>query len=165
MKKIVCTVLLVVAGLTASAQKSFDTIVREYSGRDGYTVVNISGGLLKLAALIDRSDEDLNMLASTISQITIVSCDDSFKSDNAFFDRVLKEIDRTKYEELMDVNSSDTKMKMFVSAEGDLFTEFLMVVGGDDNALIRIKGRMTQADINRLAADSGKEGTVIYRMR
>jgi hypothetical protein len=45
---------------------------------------------------------------------------------------------------------------MLVRSEGNRFKEFLLIVGGDDNALIQIKGDMTYAEARKFSADAKK---------
>jgi hypothetical protein len=164
MKRVIWIALLSVFTLTGFGQKAIDSIFSEYSGRDGYVTVNVSGGLLKFAAMLDRQDEELNALASCITRIRILALEDDNGTDPGFYTRVIDQLDRSVYEEMMDITSSGTKAKVLVKADGDTFSEFLMVVGGDDNALIQIKGKMTTDDIKRLSADMGGDAHIIrYR--
>jgi hypothetical protein len=121
----------------------------------------VSGGLLKFAAMLDRHDEDLNAMASCITRIRILAQDEDNGTDPGFYTRIMDQLDRSVYEEMMDITSSGTKAKILVKADGDTFSEFLMVVGGDDNALIQIKGKMTTEDIQRLSADMGHDNHIV----
>lgn len=164
MKRIIWIALFSVFTLNGFGQKAIDSIFSEYSGREGYVTVNVSGGLLKFAVMLDRQDEDLNNLASCITRIRILALEDSNGNDPGFYTRVMDQLDRSVYEELMDISSSGTRAKVLVKADGDTFSEFLMVVGGDDNALIHIKGKMTTEDIKRLSSDMGNDNHMIrYR--
>jgi len=154
MKRIIWTVVLTATVLTLSGQGTVDAIFDSYKGKSGYITVNINGGLLKLAAMFDREDQELAFLASSISRIRILAPDDNNRQqDEGFYGRVLKELDLSSYEEFMDINSSGDKAKILVKADGDVFVEFLMIVGGDDNAIIQIKGRMSSDDIKKLSSD------------
>lgn len=164
MKRIIWITLFSVLTLTGFGQKAIDSIFSEYSGKKGYVTVNVSGGLLKFAAMLDRQDEDLNTLASCITRIRILAQEDHNGTDPGFYTRIMDQLDRSVYEEMMDISSSGTKAKVLVKADGDIFSEFLMVVGGDDNALIQIKGKMTTEDIHRLSADMGHDNHIVrYR--
>ena len=152
--------------LTLSGQRTVDAIFDSYMGKSGYVTVNINGGLLKLAAMLDREDQDLAFLASSISRIRILALDDNRKEQGeGFYERVMKDVDISAYEEFMDVNSSGDKVKILVRSEGDMFIEFLMVVGGNDHALIQIKGKMSSDDIRRLSSDMNHGGGNHIRYR
>jgi hypothetical protein len=67
------------------------------------------------------------------------------KVDN-FYNLVINDIDLKNYDEFMRVKKSDQDLRMLVRSEGNKFKEFLLIAGGDDNALIQIKGNMTYAE-------------------
>ncbi|MBE0674482.1 MAG: DUF4252 domain-containing protein [Bacteroidales bacterium] len=163
MKRFIWTLMLATLALTASSQKSADAIFDSLRDKDGYVTVNINGGLLKLAALFEDDDKDLEMMASTVSQIRIIAQEDNREADPQFYQNILKQLDSSNYEEFMDIQSSGTRAKILVRLEGNVFTEFLMVVGGDDNALIQIKGKMTESDIKRMAEDIHYERDGFFR--
>ena len=53
---------------------------------------------------------------------------------------LLKILILSKYEEFMRVKESDQDLRMLVRTEGKRFKEFLLIAGGEDNAVIQIKG-------------------------
>ena len=164
MKRIIWITLLSAFALSSFGQKAVDSIFNDYSGRKGYVTVNVSGGLLKFAAMLDRQDEELNTLAACITRIRILALEDQKGTDPDFYSRIMNQLDKSLYEELLDISGSGTRAKVLVKSEGDTFSEFLMVVGGDDNALIQIKGKMTTDDIRRLSADMGSDKSIVrYR--
>ena len=71
-----------------------------------------------------------------------------------FYNLVVKDLDLKQYEEFMQVKSSGEAVKMLVRTEGDMFKEFILIVGGKDNALIQIKGNMTFKEAKEFAEDA-----------
>lgn len=166
MKRLIWTILLGTIVLTLSGQRTVDAIFDSYRGKSGYTIVNIDGGLLKLAALLDREDKELAFLASSVSRIRILATDDSSRQPDAgFYERVTMAVDFSSYEEFMDINSSGDQVKILVKSAGDVFVEFLMVVGGNDNAIIQIKGKMSTDEIRKLAAGVNRDGNTFMKYR
>jgi hypothetical protein len=82
--------------------------------------------------------------------------DDKLKVDN-FYDIVMKDIDLKDYEEFMRVKDSDSDLRMLVRIEGKKFKEFLLIAGGEDNALIQIKGDMTLNEAKKFSEDAKKK--------
>ncbi|MBM3421407.1 MAG: DUF4252 domain-containing protein [Bacteroidetes bacterium] len=159
MKRLFIAISVMLLAVSLSGQGSVDAIFSQYDGRDGYATVSISGSLLKLAAIIESSDEELNTLAKSVTGIRVLAReDDNNKREYGFFDAVMNAIDKSEYEEYMDINSSGTRAKVLVKARDEVFTEFLMVVGGDDSALIQIRGRMTAEDIRKFSSGMGENG-------
>jgi hypothetical protein len=165
MKKTIWTVLIFMATVCSYGQKTIDAIFSEYGSRNGYTAINIDGSLLKLATLIDRQDEDLKKISSFVTSIRIVASDDTRSSDPQFYQKTLSLLNRSDYEELMDITTTGTKAKILIKAEGNIFSEFVMIVGGDDNALIQIKGKMTTEDVRKLSSDFKSGDDSIFRYR
>jgi hypothetical protein len=77
------------------------------------------------------------------------------KIDN-FYDQVIKDLNLNDYEEFMSVKKSDQDLRMLVRTDGNIFREFLLIAGGEDNALIQIKGNMTLREAKRFSEDAKK---------
>jgi hypothetical protein len=56
----------------------------------------------------------------------------------------------------MRVKKSDQDLRMLVRSEGNRFKEFLLIAGGEDNALIQVKGNMTYEDAKKFSRDAEK---------
>jgi len=152
MKRIITPIVLFVFALTVNAQSSIDRLFDRYQGVDGFVTVTVSGSFLKLAGHFD-DDEDLLKYADKFSSIRILAQEDDNMDVENFHDMIMDELENGGYEEMVRVNSSDTDLKIMVKAEGDIFSEFLLVTGGEDNVLIQIKGRMTEKMMKEIAED------------
>jgi hypothetical protein len=157
MKKIVGIIAAVLVSVSVNAQKSIDDLFAKYAGKDGFTTVTINGSLLKLAEAFDNDEHDKSM-PKNISLIRILAQDDEYqgKVEN-FYNAVIKDIDLSKYEEFMQVKDKDQDVRMLVRMEGNKFTEFLLISGGKDNALIQIKGSMTLDEAKKFSEDAKKD--------
>jgi hypothetical protein len=158
MKKILLFVAFIITGTLLSGQKSIDALFDKYGGKEGFTTVTLNGNLLKLARCLDNDDNDSDdPLPANITGIRILTQDDDkLKVDN-FYDIVMKDIDLKDYEEFMRVKDSDSDLRMLVRTEGNRFKEFLLVAGGEDNALIQIKGDMTLKEAKKFSEDAKKK--------
>ncbi|HVN59555.1 MAG TPA: DUF4252 domain-containing protein [Bacteroidales bacterium] len=158
MKKIIGIIAAALVTLSVNGQKSIDDLFARYAGKDGFTTVTINGNLLKLAKLFDNEDSDRSEMPANISVIRILSQEDGNdgKVEN-FYDAVIKDIDLTKYDEFMQVKEKDQQLKMLVRTEGKKFTEFLLISGGRDNAIIQIKGSMSFEEARKFADDTKKD--------
>ena len=150
MKKILLFSALMIAINIASAQKSIDSLFEKYAGRDGFTTVTINGSLCKLAACMSDDNDD-NQMPANITEIRILTQDDEKMKVENFYDMVIHDIDLNNYEEFMRVKESDQDLRILVKTEGRKFREFLLIAGGNDNALIQIKGNMTLDEAKRLS--------------
>ena len=150
MKKLFLCIMAFTVINALHAQKSIDELFTRYGGREGFTTVTLNGSLLNFAAKSEG-----NELPAKLTEIRILSQEnDSLKVEN-FYDKVMKDIDLTGYEEFMRVKESDQDLRMLVKAEGGRFKEFLMIGGGDDNVIIQIKGDMSLEEAQKFSENKG----------
>lgn len=136
--------------VSLSAQSSIDRLFDKYQGKDGFVTVTVSGSFLKMMGDFDDDDEFLKH-SDKFSAIRILAQEDDFMEVDNFYDMVIDEIEKGGYEEMVRINSADSDVKIMVKADGDVFTEFLLVAGGDDNAIIQIKGRLTREMVREMS--------------
>lgn len=157
MKKLLLFTLFTITSTFVFGQKSIDALFDKYAGKDGFTTVTINGNLLKLARCFDKdADHDNSSFPANVTEIRILTQDDTTMNVENFYKMVIKDIDLNLYEEFMRVKDSKQDLRMLVRAEGNKFKEFLMIAGGDDNAIIQIKGNMTFDDAKKLSEDARK---------
>lgn len=56
----------------------------------------------------------------------------------------------------MTVRDSDTDLRFMVRSESDMVREILLIVDGDDEAVIQIEGNLTRDEASRLFQSDGK---------
>ena len=157
MKKLTFILLVALLPAFAFAQNSaVEKLFSKYGGKDGFTTVTINGSLLKMAAEMTDEDEGAEVL-NNINTIKILAQEGGSASN--FYDEVMGELKRDAYEELMTVNSDDEDVIFLVKKSGEKISEFLLVVGGnDDNAIIYIGGNLNMKDIAKLGKSMNLEG-------
>jgi hypothetical protein len=162
MKRILLITTLTVCITAVYGQKSIDALFERYAGKDGFTTVTFNGSLLKLASCFGDNDDD-NSMPANITEIRILTQEDKNLRIENFYETVIKDIDLDKYEEFMRVKDSDQDTRMLVRVEGNKFKEFLLISGGEDNALIQIKGNMTLNEARKFSDDVKKDhGPNVY---
>lgn len=166
MKKLFVIFALTITGTFIYGQKSIDELFDKYAGKDGFTTVTINGGLLKLAHIFGDNDDEASIPAH-VTEIRILAQEDKKMSVDNFYNLVINDIDLKKYDEFMRVKNSDQDLRMLVRSEGDKFKEFLLIAGGEDNALIQIKGNMTFNEVKKFSDEAKKDhvtrGAEIYK--
>jgi Domain of unknown function (DUF4252) len=163
MKKLLLFIVLTITATLVYSQKSIDDLFDKYANKDGFTTVTINGNLLKLAHYLGDNDEDTSFPAN-ITEIRVLAQEDKgLKVDN-FYNLVINDIDLKNYDEFMRVKKSDQDLRMLVRSEGNKFKEFLLIAGGNNNALIQVKGSMTYADAKKFSKEAEKDhGLNIYK--
>lgn len=159
MKKLFVLVVLTISATLVYGQKSIDALFEKYAGKDGFTTVTIDGNILKLAHLLDDKNshfDDDESLPANITEIRILAQDDDHMKVDNFYDLVIDDIDLKNYDEFMRVKKSNQDMRMLVRTDGNKFKEFLLIAGGEDNAVIQIKGNMTYAEARKFSREAEK---------
>ena len=156
MKKLSLLILLMITATLASGQKSIDDLFDRYAGKDGFTTVTVNRGLLKLARLLGDKDDE-NDFPLHITEIRVLAQEDKTMNAGNFYNQVIDDIDLKNYDEFMRVKNSNENLRMLVRSEGDRFKEFLLIAGGEDNAVIQIKGNMTYEEAKKFSDDARKD--------
>ncbi len=155
MKRLLITLALFIPIIVMAQDGSpIDKLFNKYANRDGFTTVNISGALLNLAG---KFSDDKNSEASAlekISGIRILSVDDKSLNKGLNFYKELEAdgfFANNKYETLMEVTDKNEVVRFYgrKSEKGKL-SELLLVIGGDDNTLISIRGVIDPSDIGKI---------------
>jgi hypothetical protein len=156
MKKLSLLIVLMITATMAFGQKSIDDLFDRYAGKDGFTTVTVNGGLLKLARLLGDKDDE-NSFPLHITEIRVLAQEDKTMNVGNFYNQVIDDINLRNYEEFMRVKNSNQNLRMLVRSEGNRFKEFLLIAGGEDNALIQIKGNMTYEEAKKFSDDARKD--------
>jgi hypothetical protein len=165
MKKVVTLLLVALFPILALAQNSaIDKVFQKYGDRDGFTVVTISKGLLKMAANMDDDRESQDFLGR-VHQIKILAAEDH-KTEINLYDEVLTNLDKSEYEELLTAKTNGEEVIILAKKAGDIVEELIILVGGDDNnALVYISGKMNMKDLGKLSSSVNIEGAGLDHLK
>jgi hypothetical protein len=155
MKRLFVFIVLTITATLVYGQKSIDDLFEKYAGKDGFTTVTINGNLLKLAHCLGDNDDE-NSIPANITEIRILAQEDKSTHVENFYNLVINDIDLKNYDEFMRVKESHQDVRMLVRTEGNKFKEFLLIAGGEDNALIQIKGNMSFKEARKFSDDAKK---------
>src|SRR4030042_2302860 len=156
MKKIIVSLMIVltsVYGTVVIAQQDpVGKLFDKYSGKDGFTTVYLTGDLLKMAAKCDVEDKDLQFL-SRLSEVKVLAqeCTEGQPLGINFHTEIWPNLDKAAYKELLIVKEKDQDVKMLARENGDVISEFLIIVSGNnENVLVQIKGNLNLNELDRL---------------
>jgi Domain of unknown function (DUF4252) len=157
MKKIIAGLLIALTSVYGSvviAQNDpVNSLFEKYAGKEGFTTVHLTGDLLKLAAKMDKEDQDMKFL-SQISEIKVLAqeCTEGKPTDLNFYAEIWPGIDKSAYKELLTVKEKDQDVKMVARGNGDNISEFLIIVSGlNENVLVQIKGNLNLKEMDQLS--------------
>lgn len=155
MKRLLLILVLLIPVLAMAQDNSpIDKLFNKYANKDGFTTVNISGKLLGLASSFDESKSKEAAMFEKITGIRILSVENKELNKGLNFFKELESdgfFKNHNYEVLMEVTEKDEVVRFYGrSGEKGKLSELLLVVGGDDNTLISIRGLIDPADIGKI---------------
>lgn len=152
MKKLIFLLGVLLTLPVFSQQKAVDDLFNQFALQDGFITVTVSKEALNLLAAMDQ-DGDLKEMAGSIHRIRILATDGlKGKSLNMdFYNELLPKIPARDYKELLHVRSTDQNVIILVKEKEGIINDFLMLVGGEDNALISIQGNMDLKKLSQLS--------------
>lgn len=154
MKKLF-VILAIVLPMAVLAQKSpVDKLFDKYANQKGFTTVNISGKLLGFASQIETGDKATTDVLSGLKGIRILSVEDNELNKKINFYQELEKdgfFKNNNFEVLMEVTEDNEVVRFLAKDAGNgKISDLLLVVGGDDNALISISGLIDPANIGKI---------------
>lgn len=162
MKKLTVYVLLFLFGALVNAQnRAVDQLFEKYGGKDGFTTVVISRKMFELAAKVEAEDDDAMDVISKLKSVRILAMDECEKPEGVnFYDEVMELLNEEEYEELMVVKEKDQDVKILIKEADGIITELLLIVGGEDNALISLVGEIDLKNVHELSKSIHSEHMV-----
>jgi len=154
MKKIIL-LLAVILPMAVLAQKNpVDKLFEKYANQKGFTTVNISGKLLGFASNLDTGDPATKDMLSSLKGIRVLTVEDDDLNNKIDFYKELEAdgfFKNNDYEVLMEVTEDDEIVRFLAKDAGNgKISDLLLVVGGDDNALISIQGIIDPENIGKI---------------
>lgn len=155
MKRLLLTLVLLIPLLVMAQDNSpIDKLFNKYANKEGFTTVNISGKLLGLASKFDESKSKEAAIFEKISGIRILSVENKELNKGLNFFSELESdgfFKNHNYEVLMEVTEKNEVVRFYGrSGEKGKLSELLLVVGGNDNTLISIRGLIDPSDIGKI---------------
>lgn len=122
----------------------------KYRFKEGVTTITVPGWVIHLAAALSEDENPEMEFLESIDKVKVISVEDqdlnkSINLHDEFYDKINRE---GKYEELMVVRDDNESVTIFGVMEEDVITEMLILVGGEDNALIYVKGEISPDLLN-----------------
>jgi hypothetical protein len=159
MKKLIIQFAFVMFAAGLSAQPAdINHLFSSYSGEEDVISLYIPGFLCRLGAVIGDLDAPERDLLNSIRSVRILVSENEELNHHVNF---VKEVDyrnyRSDYKLMLEVHDSGDDVIIMGKERNGLVSELLILVGGDDNAVICIKGRMDKDLLDALYEVTGVE--------
>ena len=157
MKKLILSLLIISIGLTLFAQPAgFDRLYYQYKGEEGVIALKIPGFVMRLAGSIADLDRDEKELLRSLRSVTVLTIEEEHLYPNVnFTDEInLSKLDNN-YKLLMEVHEDDEDVIIAAREKNGKLRDLIVVVGGDENVLVHVRGRMESNLLENLAEVAG----------
>ncbi len=154
MKKIIIILAMLLPMAVLAQKNPVDKLFEKYANKKGFTTVNISGKLLGFASGINTGDETTKDMLSNLTGIRVLTVDNDELNKNIDFYKELEDdgfFKNNDFEVLMEVTEDDEVVRFLAKDVGNgKLSDLLLVVGGNDNALISISGLIDPENIGKI---------------
>ena len=158
MKRLVLIILAVAfPALMLAQNNAVDKLFAKYQGKPGITTVSVSPELFQMVNAMGIEEiEEQDFPLDKVASVKILTIEDEEGYENVnFYEEIKKDLDVSDFAEVMTVNDGNEVVRMWMKAGQKKVSEFLLIVGGDDNVLIYITGSFDMDDLEGLAEEMG----------
>lgn len=157
MKKYVISLLLVCSTLAISAQPDgFDRLYYTFKGEAGVVAFRVPGFLMKFAGMCAGLDHSERQLLRSLRSVRILTIEEQDRYSGVNFAREVDAMHmRDGYQLLLEVHEPDEDVIISARERNGKITDLIVVVGGSENTLVHVKGRMNCDLLENLSEVAG----------
>ena len=155
MKKLVILLFLLLPFASMAQSTPADYLFDKYSGREGVESVHVPHLLIWFARwFVDDQDQDAKEILSQINSVHVMNIEDPELNNRVDFYTELKasgalEQLKKNYDLLLEANDHGDRVHIFARMDKmNYIRELIIIVGGQENTLVSITGRM---DLRKIA--------------
>jgi hypothetical protein len=159
MKKYLIALILACSALSLFAQPAgMESLYYSYKGEQGVVAFRVPGFVMRLAASIADLDQDEKVLLRSLRSIQILTIEDNALYPGVNFTEEVN-IDRMQggYHLLLEVHEDDEDVIIAAREKNGKITDLIVLVGGDDNTMVHVRGRMDSDLLENLANVAGMD--------
>jgi len=155
MKKLILSLLILGAGLTLFAQPTgFDRLYYQYKGEEGVVALKIPGFVMRIAGSIGDLDRQERELLRSLRSVTVLTIEEADLYPGVNFTEEIQ-LSSDHYQLLMEVHEEDEDVLIAAREKNGKIRDLIVVVGGDENVLVHVRGRMESDLLENLAEVAG----------
>jgi hypothetical protein len=137
----------------------------KYRFKEGVTSITIPGWVIGLASNLGDLQKEERELLRCIDKVRILTIEDNdLNARTNFHKEFYRSISQNpELEELLVVRDGDEQVTIFGKASEKSINELLILVGGDDNAMIYVKGRLKPELVSDLINNKSHQGFMSWK--
>ncbi len=157
MKKLFISAAILIFSISLFAQPAgFDRLYYQYKGEEGVVALKIPGFVMKLAGSIADLDREEKKLLKSLRSVTVLTIEESHLYPEVNFTEEINLSNmKNGYKLLMQVHDGDEDVIIAAREKNGKLRDLIVVVGGDDNVLVHVRGRMESDLLENLAEVAG----------
>jgi hypothetical protein len=159
-KLILLPVVLFIVFTSCEYDRGVSEAYMKYRHREGVTSMTVPGWVIRMASRLGDMNKEERELLQSIDKVRILTIenDDLNARVNLHKEFYRKISENKELEELMAVREDGEQVTIFGKADDEVIHELIILVGGNDNALIHIKGRLKPEMVASLANKKQNNG-------
>ena len=157
MKKIIISALPIFFTISLLAQPAgYQKVYETYKGEKGVVSIRVPGFLMKFAGHCAGLDHKEKKLLRSLRSVSVLTIEDSDRYPGVNFTEEM-DISRMKgnYNLMLEVHDGGEDVIIAVREKRGKITDLIVVVGGEENTLVHVRGRMNCDLLEELADVSG----------
>ena len=157
MKKLFISAAILTFSLSLFAQPSgFDRLYYQYKGEEGVVALKVPGFLMKLAGSIADLDREEKELLRSLRSVSVLTIEESALYPGMNFTEEVNLSNMNKgYKMLLEVHEDDEDVIIAAREKNGKLRDLIVIVGGSDNVLVHVRGRMDSDLLENLADVAG----------
>ena len=137
-----------------SFAQNIDAVYNEFKDVKGVESVSVSPFLMKFARLFMDSEDKNNPLIKGTHSVKVLDLEDCTKDIKKQFTQRVNQLQHNGYETWLHAKKDGENVKIIAKKEDQVINELLVLTtGNDDCALVLIKGKIRQEDIQAIIDD------------
>ncbi|MFC2098485.1 DUF4252 domain-containing protein [Bacteroidota bacterium] len=165
MKKTIVIICLAVFGVSLQAQSTeFDELYSAFRGEEGVINVYVPGFLCRWASNIEDLEQEEQELLRSIKSVKVLVIENPDINKQVNLARVLS---RVKPDQgifpLLEVHDGNEDILILAREKDNRISELYVIVGGDENVMVKVSGRMDRDLMKCLYNVTGIEQTKYTR--
>ncbi len=157
MKKLILSTMALLFAISLLAQPAgYHSVYNTYRGEKGVTSIYVPGILMRFVGRCADFDQDERQLVRSLRSVSVLTIEDQELFPGVNFAR---EMDHTRmrgdYNLLMEVHDGDEDVIIAAREQRGKITDLIVVVGGEENTLVHVRGKMDCDLLEELAEVSG----------
>jgi hypothetical protein len=157
MKRLIIFSIAIAFCVSIFAQPAgYHNVYNTYKGEKGVVSIYVPGFLLKFAGMCAGLENQERELVRCLRSVSVLTIEESHLYPGVNF---TKEMNVTRmndnYNLLMEVHDGDEDVIIAARQKNGKITDLIVVVGGEENTLVHVRGRMNSDLLEELADVSG----------